>query len=72
MNKYTELRILMLRNGISMKSLADMTGIEYSLLLRRMNGNLKFTEDDIYRVCLALTIEPCKYFFGNLKEKLTG
>lgn len=67
---YADLRVLLIQRRITLKKLAEMTEIEYSLLIRRMQGLLKFTEEDIYKVCLALKIEPCKYFFGDLIHKL--
>lgn len=67
---YAELRVLLIQRNISIKKLSEKTGIEYPNLLRRFQGLHKFTEEDIFKICDYLEIEPCQYFFGGLMQKL--
>ena len=66
---YESLRALMYSRRITVEELANMSDMSYHSLNRKINKKLRFNEEDICKICIALRIMPCEYFFGGSLQK---
>ena len=63
-----KLKLEMLSRGITARDLADMIGINYSTVLRKLNGGRQFTVEEARRIKLGLhlsTARTAEIFFHD-------
>lgn len=69
--RYKELRLLLEREGIRHKEVADMIGMNPSRFSQKINRNKSnFTIDEASAICDALDISMDDYFFNKNVSKM--
>lgn len=69
--RYKELRLLLEREGIRHKEVADMIGMKPARFSQKINRNKSnFTIDEASAICDALDISMDEYFFNKNVSKM--
>ncbi|MGX0371934.1 transcriptional regulator with XRE-family HTH domain [Staphylococcus cohnii] len=69
--RYKELRLLLEREGIRHKEVADMIGMNPARFSQKINRNKSnFTIDEASAICDALDISMDEYFFNKNVSKM--
>lgn len=69
--RYKELRLLLEREGIRHKEVADMIGMNPARFSQKINRNKSnFTIDEASAICDALDISMDEYFFNKSVSKM--
>lgn len=54
--RQTKLKLLLYERGISIKRLAETTGIAQVTMYKKIHGDVDFTYTEVYLICKALDI----------------
>ena len=70
MSKYQLKGLIFSKGYFSLRDFSTKAGISYHRLKRLLNGETKFTIDDIRIICEELNTSPIEIFFAEWVQKL--
>lgn len=63
---YLNLKAEMARKGVTVKELAELTGIRYNTLAAKLSGRSRLALDEAVQIKKALVLDaPLEYLFGK-------